>query len=257
MTPTDPPQGFDRFVFETANRYPKVRSDIPVYTIGPAGAPPVIVMHELTGLSRSCLDLAEELAVPDGGDAFRVYLPMFFGSPGMAKKLPVRGLWCMRREMHFLASNRTSPITGLLRELVVDVAARSSREKVGVIGMCLTGHLVFGLMAETHTGAVVASQPSLPWSIGLPGYKKAALGVSDRDLIEAVHSGTPLMSLRFGDDRICPAQRLATIESIFGPGPPAPDTVNGKGHSVLTDDRGKADPDRVPLVREFLHQHLG
>ena len=253
---TDPPPGFDRFVFQTTNRYPRVRSDIPVYTIGPEEALPVIVMHELSGLSPSCLDLAEELAAPEGGGAFRVYLPMFFGSPGKEKKLPVRGLWCMRREMHFLASNRTSPITDLLRELVADVAARSSREKVGVIGMCLTGHLVFGLMAETHTGAVVASQPTLPWSIGLPGYKKAALGISDRDLIEAVQSGTPLMSMRFGEDRICPAQRLATVESIFGSGPPAPDTVEGKGHSVLTDDRGNADPDRVPLVREFLRGHL-
>ena len=123
--------------------------------------------------------------------------------------------------------------------------------------MCLTGNLVFGLMAEPKTGAVVASQPSLPFSIAMPKYKKAALGVSDRDLVEAVGSGTPVMSLRFDGDRICPAERLDTVDDLFTPGgSPAPDIVAGSDHSVLTADRDKADPDRVPDVLDFLRQHL-
>lgn len=254
----NPPSGYESFLFVTRNSYPRVRPDIPVYMIGPAEAPPVIVMHELGGLSPACLELADELANPtDGGKAFRVYLPLFFGKPASTKKISIKGLWCMRREMHFLASNRTSPITNLLRELVADVAGKSTVENAGVIGMCLTGNLVFGLMAEAKTGAVVSSQPSLPWSWGMPALKKAALGVSDRDLVEAVASGTPVMALRFEEDSICPAERLETVSDIFGPaGSPPPDNVDGKGHSVLTADRDDAVPDRVPVVREFLRQNL-
>ncbi len=254
----NPPTGYETFLFVTAKSYPRVRPDIAVYMIGPAKAPPVIVMHELGGLSPSCLELADELANPgDGGKAFRVYLPLFFGKPASTKKISIKGLWCMRREMHYLASNKTSPITNLLRELVADVADKSTAEKAGVIGMCLTGNLVFGLMAEARTGAVISSQPSLPWSMGMPALKKAALGASDRDLVEAVASGTPVMALRFEEDLFCPAERLNTVRDIFGPaGSPPPDTVDGRGHSVLTANRDDAVPDRVPVVREFLRQNL-
>ncbi len=39
--------------------------------------PGVVLMHELTGMSPDCLDLAEYLATD-----FRVFLPLFYGSPG-------------------------------------------------------------------------------------------------------------------------------------------------------------------------------
>ena len=104
----------------------------------------MILMHEASGMSGYCLELATELA--DSG--FRMFLPLLFGQPGQSKDIDVRGLFCMRKEMHFLASRRTSPITQLLRLLIVEVANRTQREKVGVIGMCLTGNLVFALMGE-------------------------------------------------------------------------------------------------------------
>jgi dienelactone hydrolase len=131
-----------------------------VVTTGIGDGPGVILMHEASGMSETCLGLATELAQ----SGFRMFLPLLFGEPGQRKGFGVRGLFCMRREMHF-ASRQTSPITQLLQRLVVDVADRTARERVGVIGMCLTGNLVFALMGEAHVGAAVSSRPSLPLTI--------------------------------------------------------------------------------------------
>jgi dienelactone hydrolase len=132
-----------------------------------------------------------------------------------------------------------------------------------MIGMCLTGNLVFGLMAESNVHAAVTSQPAVPFVMPFRRlswmsrrYRKAALGVSDADLASAVRSGTPLLALRFEEDVMCPVERFQTLEDAFeGRGLLSIDQLPGDDHSVLTVDR-TAENDRVPRVREFLAQHL-
>lgn len=236
---------------------PNVRDEMVVVTTGTGEGPGVMLMHEASGMSEHCLGLASELA--DSG--FRMFLPLLFGEPGQSKAFDVRGLFCMRKEMHFLASRRTSPITQLLRLLIVNVANRSEREKVGVIGMCLTGNLVFALMGEAGVGAAVSSQPSLPLPLLgrlTPGYKKAALSTDPADLIEAVRSEIPLLALRFAGDRICPPERFDSLKRLFGEtGALDCQTVPGDSHALLTAHRpvGTED-DMVPMVKEFLIDHL-
>jgi dienelactone hydrolase len=260
--PYPPPSGFDGFVFESPVDIPGVRSQIPVYVTGPPSRPAVIVFHEAGGMSPSCVDLARDLAA-DGG--FRVFLPLLFGKPNQERRsgMDVRGVFCVRREIKLLAGDATSPITGMLRHLVVDVAGRTGHPKVGVIGMCLTGNLVFALMAESNVHAAVTSQPAVPivtpirWLSWMSRrHRKSALGVSDADLASAVRSGTPLLALRFEGDVMCPVERFETLADSFESRDLLSiDQLPGDAHSVLTVDRTREN-DRVPKVREFLARHL-
>jgi hypothetical protein len=59
-----------------------------------------------------------------------------------------------------------------------------------MIGMCLTG--------------AVAAQPSLPFSFSKPGQQD--LGLNAIDLQAAAAATTPVLTLRYGRDVICPAQ---------------------------------------------------
>ena len=260
--PHPPPSGFDGFVFRAAEEIPRVRSEIPVYVTGPADRPGVIVMHEAGGMSPTCLDLARDLAADNG---FRVFLPLLFGKPNQERRsgVDMNGLFCMRREMLYWAADATSPITGLIRQLVVEVGERTGRPKVGVIGMCLTGNLTFGLMAEPNVGAVIAAEPSLPLVMPVRRlrwltrrHKRAALSLSPADLAASVRSRTPLLALRFEGDVICPVERFDALQAAFeGRDILTVDTLDGDGHSVLTRDR-TVENDRVPRVRAFLTEHL-
>jgi dienelactone hydrolase len=246
-------------MFHAPTEIPRVRPEIPVYFTGPGDRPGVIVMHEAGGMSPACLDLARDLASDWN---LRVYLPLIFGRPNQERRSQVdlRGLFCIRREMHLFASDVTSPVTGLIRQLVSEVAVRTGVARVGVIGMCLTGGLVLGLMAQPEVAAAVASQPSLPLVAGRlsPRYKRATLGLAASDLAESVRSRTPLLALRFEGDGLCPVERMSALEDAFeGRGTLTVHTVPGDGHSVLTADRRPNTPeDRVPLVGEFLTSHL-
>ena len=241
-----------------------VRDCISVYSTGRAGRPGVIVLHEAGGMSAHCLRLARELA--DEDPSFQVFLPLLFGKPGQntAVGFDVRGLWCIRKEMRYFASDLTSPLTGLIRQLVGEVATRTNNQSVGVIGMCLTGNMVFALMADAKVGAAVASQPALPllvanrWLAWLsPRRKKRALGVAPEDLAASVRSGSPLLALRFAGDLACPAERFASLAVAFGTsGALRQEVLPGKGHSVLTVHR-TPENDMVSTVREFLHRYLG
>jgi dienelactone hydrolase len=251
----DLPANFSHYTLPSPG-IPNVRDEMVVVTTGIKG-PGVILMHEASGMSEHCLGLATELA--DSG--FRMFLPLLFGKPGQSKAFDIRGLFCMRKEMHFLASRRTSPITQLLRRLIVDVANKTEREKVGVIGMCLTGNLVFALMGAAGVGAAISSQPSLPLPLLgrlTSGYKKAALATNSADLMEAVRSETPLLALRFAGDRICPTERFDSLKRLFGEtGALDCQAVPGDRHALLTAHRpiGTED-DKVPTVKEFLMDHL-
>lgn len=234
-----------------------------MYATGPVDRPGVVLLHEVGGMSPQCVGLARELADPADGPAFRLYLPLLFGKPEQTTLLGVdlRGLFCIRREMHYLASSQTSPMTTRIRRLIVDIAeTTTSTNELAVIGMCLTGNLIFGLMAECHVMAAVSSQPALPLQLFgklTPRFMKNGLSVADRDLVEAVRSSTPLLALRFDNDWMCPRDRFDSLRDAFGyDGQLTIESVAGSGHSVLTAHRTTAN-DRVPLLRRFLVDHLG
>lgn len=210
---------------------------------------PVVVVHELPGMTPECVDFANRLAE----HGFSPHLPLLFGKPGEQVSATTMARVCISREFRVLASRRTSPAAELLRDLCGEVQRRESVggapcAGVGAIGMCLTGGYVLTMMADPAVLAPVLSQPSLPLPVWGPGRarRKAALGIAPEDLEEAKARDVPLLALRFTNDWVCPHERFETLAREF----PrlethpveSPDPENGIGkraHSVLTAEYGK------------------
>lgn len=252
--------GFDRFDFEALGKRR------PVFVRGEGI--PVVLCHELPGLTRETVDLAERLVA----DGFRIYLPLLFGDPlqrfSRARVLLGLPQLCLRHQFHCFARSRSSPVADWLRELCRWVSATNDGRRVGAVGMCLTGGFVLVMMIDPSVGAVVLSQPALPFRV-LPG-SAAALGVSEADLERAKARGdVPLLGLRFSSDERSPCQRFATLQGAFGGRfeavtlrSPDPDhDISARAHSVLVyeyDDReGHPTRDAYLRVVSFLRDEVG
>jgi dienelactone hydrolase len=233
----------------------------------------IVVLHELPGLTQETYELAEYL-----GDEFEVYLPLLFGRPGQRSRMG--GTFpggvqtaCVRAEFLALQTRRSSPIAEWLRGLCRHVSAEKDGSRVGVIGMCLTGSVVFSMAWDPSIAAAVAAQPALPLV-----RRPAELTVSDADLAATrgcLGRDTRMLWLRFESDRLSPGERMDAIAEAWGdlvgaapdsdaaePPPPLttvtypPPDADGSPHSTLTFD---ADVSRDPTfersrnrVRNFM-----
>jgi dienelactone hydrolase len=181
--------------------------------------PPVLLLHELPGMTPQCLSLATNLAA----NHFTVYLPLMFGkvnTPG--------GKWDSFCHMMYLAftprwhayrSHCTSPIAKELSILINDISRTNGNVSVGVIGMCLAGSLPLALLSNNAVHAVVLSQPAIPL-IEETTNQEAALGLSDSDLSYArnrvASEHIPVLGLRFETDTVCRPARFQTLRANFG-----------------------------------------
>lgn len=233
--------------------------------------PSVVLLHELPGMTEPALGLANHLVA----SGFRVHVPVLYGRPGHGGMIAgtARAMWCLRRELNLFQSRADSPVVRWLQALVRDVAT-DAHPLVGVVGMCMTGGLAIASLAEPRTGAAVASQPSLPMRLAWPPTSgQAALGLPEDVMDDAVASAASLLALRHAQDWICRAERFAALQRTFAgdqPGDQAPlgpgavqyswaglrlITVDGPGHSVLTED----DPyePAIAATITFLQDNLG
>jgi len=188
---------------------------------GPVHGAPVMLMHELPGLTQFCLDLADRLAQA----GFRVYLPLLVGRGGRRAMVgnPLR--LCIRREFWRLAlavdGHDEAPLTSALRAKCREIARKHpSHAGVGVIGMCLTGGFALAMLLDPRdkVRAAVASQPSMPLALGK--CRKEAMGLGPRAQA-ALRSrleepdGAGLLALRFANDRLCPPERFDSLRSLL------------------------------------------
>jgi dienelactone hydrolase len=219
--------------------------------------PPVVLMQELPGIGPETLRLAERLVAA----GHRVVLPHLFGPLGRVSVVGNLGrALCMRRELHMLARNRSSPIVQWLRALCRDVRDRQGVQGVGVIGMCLTGNFAITLMADDSVLAAVASQPSLP-PPPLPG-----LHMSPTE-IDAARTGLTtkgsMLAFRFEGDRMCTAKKFAALAAAFNDDEERIRlvTLPGPGHAVLTldfvDEHGHPTRQALQAVLEYFERTLG
>lgn len=198
-----------------------------VYTMG--AGPPVIIMQELPGIGESTLALCRRLA--EAG--FEVWLPHWFGPLGKVSALNVVRVLCMRREFQMFARDKSSAITDWMRALCRHVAATRDVERVGVIGMCLTGNFAMTLIAEPSVWAAIASQPSLP------GRAQGALHMSPEEIAAsraALETKGAMRALRFRDDPLCTTAKFDAVDAAFnddGRVRVILDVLPGGGHSVL------------------------
>lgn len=170
---------------------------------GTDSGPPVLVLHELSGLTIPTLDLARRLA--DNG--FNGVPTGFLWPTGTCHCDRHCGpVVLSRREFELLALDRSGPIADWVRALCRQVAPDDA-SAVGVIGMCLTGNLALATMVEPIVGAVVSSQPSLPPAFPPTRRRRANLGLSPEEIAQPQDGGTPLIALRFRRDLASPAAR--------------------------------------------------
>jgi dienelactone hydrolase len=209
-------------------------------------AAPVIVLHELFGLSPAAIELGDFLA-----NSFSVYLPVLFGRPGKDGLANAARAFCVRREFTFLFTGKTSPVATWVRGLAGVAAQRAGNRPVGLIGMCLTGGVVFSAIADPAVGAGVASQPSLPFPLLghlTPQRVRRDLGTSLDDLREAASSSTDVMMLRYHEDAMCPAERADAAALVFG----------GVGEARRDPQDGSvsvAEGDRITIVEIVGNRH--
>ena len=246
----DPLRGFASFRFAAGNGIEHC-----VYYAGTG--PAVIVMHELPGLDPPCIELAE--AIKAAG--FTVYLPLLFGRPGRGRGMLPLFTLCVRREFQLFAAGRHSSVTDWMRELSLHVHALQGGPGIGLIGMCLTGGMVFALCASPAVLAAVTCQPSLPIALFPGAESRRDLGIAPAELAAArartLKGGIDILGFRYSSDYTCPAERFATAQREFGQcfkptTYPTPDKKHGLprwSHSVLTGTYRADQPESHPAHR--------
>ena len=236
--------------------------------------PPVLLLHELTGLSPGTLAYAEELSKD-----FTVYVPLLFGEKG--KFSLVHGLeayWFQGVVELFpggewgMQSKGSAPIVNWLRGLVQKIGDRHRGQHIGIIGNCLTGPFPLALLDHPQVMAAVIAQPALPlrfwWSTD---NDKRSLGLSEEDLTIAKASAAKIYGLRFETDCMAPPEKQKTLNDTFGTRfidgtiPASAYQTDGKpthSHSTLIGSwkeqaqAGQASRDARGRVRTFLLEEL-
>jgi dienelactone hydrolase len=237
--------------------------------------PPVLLLHELTGLTSGTLAYAEELSKD-----FTVYVPLLLGEKG--KISLTSGLWAywFKGSMEFFPGGEwgvpvqgSAPIVGWLHGVVQQIGARHAQQRIGIIGNCMTGPLPLALLDHPHVSAAVVAQPALPlrfWWYTETDHK--SLGISRDDIDHATRSTAKIYGLRFEADCIAHPDKLKTLRDTFGDRfidgeiPASAYQRDGKptnAHSTLIgswrkqDQAGQPSRDARARVRSFLLRELG
>jgi dienelactone hydrolase len=243
--------GFGEFTFAAGDVSHRV------FRIGEG--PPVIVTHELPGLSPAAIRFGRRLA----SERFTVYMPVLFGEPGQDDWQASYKTLCVSREFAKLEANVSGPIVDWLRALANEISGRHQQANVGAIGMCLTGAFAVPMMLERCVVAPVAAQPGVPFSktfraIGLgQGAWMSQMNISDRDLesaaARAARDDLQLMAVRFEKDRLCPRERIDRLEKVFAARLVRRELPGGSflqpPHATLTTEYERAPDDRAEPTR--------
>ena len=219
--------------------------------------PPVIVMHELFGLTEPVLAFARNLVA----EHFTVYLPVLAGPA------PSRTKWdgrraaariCVSREIDVIRWGRTNKIVTPLRRLAEYASEQADGADVGVVGMCFSGGFAMALAAFPPVAAGVAAQPSLPFTTRFTPWCATKLGMSsqhEEDLAARLASDDAgLYVTRFSDDRTSPVARQHAIEQRLGVPVHVLDSAGFKpgAHSVLA--KAVADHEDDPAAAKRLRR---
>jgi dienelactone hydrolase len=218
--------------------------------------PPVIVVHEIPGITPPVLRFADE--VVDAG--FTVAMPLLVGKVGKPMSLPYTlssmTRVCISREFTTWALDRTSPVVAWLRALARSLHGELGGPGVGAVGMCFSGGFALGMMVDPIMVAPVLSQPSLPFALGKAARKADVnLAPDDREIVaRRAGEGCQVLGLRFVDD-VAVGTRFDSLRELLGDAFVAVElpSASKRDHSVLTEQRDEASVERVV---DFLRDKL-
>lgn len=230
--------------------------------------PPVLLLHELPGLSGKTLHYAKELS-----QNFTVYVPLLFGERHMySTRRGFFAVWSNGEWEQPEPGNSThghSKIVKWLRAVVKEIEHLHRGQPIGVIGNCLTGSLPLALLDNPRIHAVVLAQPTLPLTIFDNGEEvRSSLGISQEEIEEAKQSSARIFYLRFEQDCISKPEKRWMVWDIFTEQSAVPDRVIphqipkdkhpiDNAHSTLIGEwseaeSGRASRDAREDVRRFL-----
>jgi dienelactone hydrolase len=229
-----------------------------MYVGGSPTDPPVLLLHELPGMTPEDMDLAYRLSQ----QGFRVYLPLLFGKKGDNKFGAhfwgecVSGPWPWE-DKHSL-NKWVPPLLAVCDQIYGEM-----KRPIGVIGMCLTGIIPLSLLVNEHVIAPVLCQPTLPFP--MDDGRKRALGLTADEITRVKDRMTRHnlsgLAFRITTDCFCPHERFDTLCKTF-------DRIDGReivyppklrGHSVLAAEFHNATPppDARQAVREAFERTVG
>jgi dienelactone hydrolase len=241
---------------------------------GGTDKPPVLLLHELTGLSPGTLAYAEELS-----RYFTVYVPLLFGEKGKFSLTKGLSAYWFQGSLEFfpggewgVPSQGSAPIVNWLRGVVQKIAERHGQQHIGIVGNCLTGPIPLALLNHPRVNAGVVAQPALPLRFWwYADADKKSLGLSTDDLQYARKSAARIYGLRFQTDCMSDPTKQDTLRDEFGDRyingeiPVTAYQVEGKpvkAHSTLIGswrehgEAGQPSRDARERVREFLLKEL-
>jgi pimeloyl-ACP methyl ester carboxylesterase len=177
-----------------------------VFIVGKAG-PPVILLHELPGITRNTFLLADAIAAK----GYTVYLPVLSGTPGKHRR---GALYTLRIAfspfLQGLRHHHTTPAAEYVVRLAAEIHKDPLGDRMGVIGMCMTGSIPLATLRHKFVKAVVLAQPSLPL------LSRRDLGLSQRDIDHAKKRKDTIFALRFSHDAISHWERQEAFEKALG-----------------------------------------
>ncbi len=178
--------------------------------------PPVLLLHELPGLTSADISLAKRLTA----EGFTVLLPLLFGKPGDNRTFHNLLDECGRSKFDCNGSGRTPHPVQWIREFCAHVAHRwSSPRGMGAIGMCLTGAFPLAILEVKNVTAPVLCQPTSP--SGLLSFLRFTgnspnIGIATADLNHARDdSQVPILAIRYAGDWRCPNGRFNALSKRF------------------------------------------
>lgn len=194
-----------------------------VYCLGEdRSKPPLILLHELPGLTPETFQYAEELS-----KTFTVYVPQLFGEKAQLPTVSnvVAANWTILFKAEWNAGDQldsTTPIVAWLRGLTAKIEEIHDREQgIRVIGNCLTGILplvAFDNRSDDRKRLLVLAQPSLPLKVFGPYWAddKSSLGVTREELRKAQgRQHQKVFWVRFEKDCIAWPEKRKTIFDGF------------------------------------------
>jgi dienelactone hydrolase len=186
----------------------------PVYS-STAGEQPVVLLHELPGMTPECVALARRLA----GDGFKVHMPLLFGepdAPGAANRNLVR--ICISAQMRHLFLSGGEKPAGLSQWIWSLMDRLADGQAIAVIGMCFTGGFALAGIAHGNGIAAVCSQPSMPLfrlfgrtSTQLLGETGIAAALARSNAL-----GKCVLAMRYRTDWISRQSHIDNISQAFG-----------------------------------------
>lgn len=179
------------------------------------------------------MSLAKRLA-----SQFEIYAPVFYGKTGQTVN-GLRAVLCMRREFEIWRLRQKSPIVDWIRDLVSRIEQdKQPSSGVGIVGMCMSGGIVLASITHPAVTAGVVAQPGLPLALTCLASKarRSDLGMNAEQIGEAKASATPVLTLRYGKDCICPQERIPSLLEQIPNATAPPSYLDGvRSHATLTD----------------------